>query len=195
MADQYSNIDKNVNRSVQFTRAELEIFHQLLQYKKVGKKQYLLQPGELCNFEAYIIKGCTRTYFIDEQGGEVILQFGIEDWWLGDPTSFHDQQPSQLFIETIEETELHYFTPETKENLLFKVPKFERVFRLLIQRNLSATQKRLFKSISKPAEERYLEFIEKYPSIPQRVPQHQIASYLGISPEFLSKIRRRMMGK
>ncbi len=188
----FDHIDKNVNRSVTFLSEELEVFHSLIDIRKFPKKTFLLQEGEVCNFEGYINSGCTRTYYIDENGSEVILQFGIEDWWLGDVTSFHDQKPSRLFIETIEDTELFMFSPETKEELLFKVPKFERVFRLLIQRNLAATQNRLFHSISKPAQERYQEFIEKYPTIPQRVPQHYIASYLGISPEFLSKIRGKM---
>jgi len=191
----FESIDKNVNRSVTFLKEELEIFHNLLEHKIVPKKTFLLQEGEVCNFEGYVIKGCTRTYYIDENGFEVILQFGVEDWWLGDVTSFHDQKPSKLFIETIEDTELLTFNPQTKEELLFKVPKFERVFRLLIQRNLAATQNRLFKSIAQPAQERYVEFVEKYPTIPQRVPQHYIASYLGISPEFLSKIRGKIAHK
>lgn len=188
----FEAIDNNVNRSVTFNNDELETFHNLIEVKTFPKKSILLREGEICNFEAYVNKGCTRTYYIDENGSEVTLQFGIEDWWLGDVTSFHEQKPSRMFIETIEETELFMFTPETKEELLFKVPKFERVFRLLIQRNLSATQNRLFNSISKPAPERYLEFIEKYPTIPKRVPQIYIASYLGISPEFLSKIRGKL---
>ena len=191
----FEGIDRNVNRSVTFSAAELEVFHELLEHRSIKKNQFILREGEVCNFEAYVISGCTRTYYLDENGHEVILQFGIEDWWLGDATSFHEQKPSHLFIETIEDTEIVGFTPQTKEELLFRVPKFERVFRLLIQRNLSATQSRLFHSISKPASERYLEFMEKYPTIPQRVPQRYIASYLGISPEFLSKIRGKMAKK
>ncbi|MBK6951074.1 MAG: Crp/Fnr family transcriptional regulator [Crocinitomicaceae bacterium] len=191
----YESIDKNVNRSVTFSQEELDIFHSLLEHRSVPKKTFLLQEGEVCNFEAYVIKGCVRTYYIDENGFEVILQFGIEDWWLGDAASFNEQTPTKLFIETIEDSELFIFTPHSKEELLFRVPKFERVFRLLIQRNLAATQSRLFHTFSKPAQERYLEFIEKYPTIPQRVPQHYIASYLGISPEFLSKIRGKLAKK
>jgi len=188
----FEGIDKNVNRSVTFLKEELAIFHDLLEHRVYPKKSFILREGEVCNFEGYVIKGCTRTYYIDENGSEVILQFGIEDWWLGDIASFHQQSPSKLFIETIEETELLGFTPQTKEELLFKVPKFERVFRLLVQRNLSATQNRLFRTISQNAEQRYLDFINKYPSVPQRVPQHYIASYLGISPEFLSKTKAKL---
>lgn len=192
MTYSYEAIDRNVSRSVNFLESELAIFHSLLQYKIVPKKQFLLQEGEVCTIEAYVLRGCTRTYFLDENGFEVILQFGTEDWWLGDVISFYDAVPSRLFIETIEDTDIFFLTPESKAELLVRVPKFERVFRLLIQRNLAATQNRLFTSFAKPAQDRYLEFIERYPGIPQRVPQHYIASYLGISPEFLSKIRGKM---
>ena len=188
----FEQIDKNINRSTTFLQEELAIFHELLEYKKVKKKTHLLRAGEICNFEAYVIKGCLRTYYIDENGSEVILQFGIEDWWVSDLASFYDQKSSQLFIEALEDCEIFIFTPQSKEELLFKVPKFERVFRLMIQRNLSATQNRLVRSIAQDAEQKYLTFIEKYPTIPQRVPQLYIASYLGISPEFLSKLRKKL---
>ncbi|MEO8148188.1 MAG: Crp/Fnr family transcriptional regulator [Bacteroidia bacterium] len=188
----FEQINKYVTKCITFSKEELEIFDLLLQHKSVTKKTFLLQEGEVCNLEAYIVKGCIRTYYIDINGFEVILQLGIEDWWVSDIASFNEQTPSKLFIETLEDCELLILTPQTKEDLLFKVPKFERVFRMMIQRNLSATQNRLINNIAKPAQERYLEFLEKYPTIPQRVPQHFIASYLGISPEFLSKIRAKV---
>lgn len=191
----FEQINKHVTKCHTFSTEELKIFNALLKHKTVPKKTFLLQEGEVCNFEAYIQKGCIRNYYIDANGFEVILQLGIEDWWASDIASFNEQTPSKLFIETIEDCELLYLTPETKEDLLFKVPKFERVFRMMIQRNLSATQNRLINNIAKPAQERYLEFISKYPTIPQRVPQHYIASYLGISPEFLSKIRTKLVRK
>jgi CRP/FNR family transcriptional regulator, cyclic AMP receptor protein len=188
----FESIDKNVSRGVTFSKAELDTFHSLLAPRTVPKKTILLQAGDVCNFEAYIRKGCIRTFYLDENGSEVIIQFGIEDWWVGDVTSFHDQKPSNLFIETLEDSELFIFTPQTKEELLMKVPRFERVFRLLIQRNLSATLNRLVRTIAQSGEQKYLDFIQKYPTIPQRVPQHYIASYLGITPEFLSKIRKKL---
>jgi len=191
----FEAINKSVTRCTTFSTAELEIFDSLLQYKSVPRKTFLLREGEICNFEAYVLKGCIRTYHLDENGSEVILQFAIEDWWVSDIASFHEQQPSRLFIETIEDCELLALNPQTKEDLLFKVPKFERVFRMMVQRNLSATQNRLINNIAKPAQDRYLEFLQRYPGIPQRVPQHYIASYLGISPEFLSKTRARLLKK
>ena len=107
----FDRINKNVSKSANFTVGELERMNELLQIKKVAKKTFLLQEGEVCNFEAYINKGCVRTFFIDEHGAEVILQFAIEDWWIGDVTSFYEQRPSTLFIETLEDCELLIFNP------------------------------------------------------------------------------------
>lgn len=153
----------------------------------------MLQEGEMCNFEAFVIKGCIRKYFIDANGSEVILQFGIENAWVSDISfSIYEDKPSQVFIETMEDCEFFAFTPEAKETLFERAPRFERAFRILMQRNLSVTQHRLFNSIAKTAQEKYVEFLELYPTIPQRLAQHYIASYLGISAEFLSKVRAKM---
>ena len=188
----FESINTNVCKKNEFTPDEIEYFNGILQYKEVPKKTLLLQEGEICNFEAYILKGCIRKYYINENGFEVIIQFAVEDWWISDITSFHEKKPSKLFIETLEDCQLLILTPETKEMLLQKVPKFERIFRLLIQRNLSAMQNRLIDTIAKSAQEKYLEFLKLYPTIPQRVAQHYIASYLGISAEFLSKVRTKL---
>jgi CRP/FNR family transcriptional regulator, cyclic AMP receptor protein len=191
----FSNINTHVSSTINLTPEELSFFNSLLESKTVKKKTTLLHEGEICNFEAFINKGCIRTYYINENGDEVTLQFAIEDWWVSDIASFHDHTPSNMFIETLEDCELLLLSPATKEKLLSAVPAFERMFRLLVQRNLSALQNRLFKTIATSAQEKYLDFITRYPTIPQRVPQHYIASYLGISPEFLSKVRTRMARK
>ena len=123
----------------------------------------------------------------------MILQFGLEDAWMSDISfSIYETEPSRLFIETLEDCEFLVFTPETKETLFLKAPRFERAFRILLQRHLAATQNRLFNTIAKSAQEKYLEFLEQFPTLPQRVSQHYIASYLGISPEFLSKVRAKL---
>jgi len=192
MLSPFVSINQYVNKCAIFSEEEIKIFDDLLQAKSVKKKTILLREGEICNFEAYILKGCIRTFCMDENGAEVILQFAIEDWWVSDIASFHDQTPSKLYIETLENCEFLILNHQTKEELLTKVPLFERVFRLMVQRNLSVTQNRLINTIAKPAQERYLDFLERYPSIAQRVSQHYIASYLGISAEFLSKIRAKI---
>lgn len=189
----YTQINNSISRYVSFTEEDLTIFNSLLEYKEVPKKTILLHEGEMCNFEAFVIKGCIRKYFIDANGFEVILQFGIENAWVSDISfSIYEDKPSQVFIETLEDCEFFTFTPETKEALFEKAPRFERAFRILMQRNLSVTQHRLFNTIAKTAMEKYVEFLELYPTIPQRVAQHYIASYLGISAEFLSKVRAKM---
>lgn len=188
----FEAINKNVSKNIEFTRSELEYFNSLLKFKTFPKKTFLLQEGEVCNFEAFIVKGCVRKYYINKDGFEVILEFPIEDWWTSDIISFHDKKPSKLYIETLEDCELLVISLQDKEALLSKIPKFERIFRLMVQRNLASTQSRLIDSIAKSGQEKYLDFIKSYPTIPQRIAQHYIASYLGISAEFLSKIRTKL---
>jgi CRP-like cAMP-binding protein len=189
----FSQINKSISRYVAFTEEELEIFNSLSEYKKVPKKTIMLREGEMCDFEAFVLKGCVRKYYIDPNGLEVILQFAIEDAWVSDISfSIYEDKPSHIFIETMEDCEFLSFTPEAKEELFAKAPRFERAFRILLQRNLATTQNRLFNAISKTALEKYVEFLEQYPTLPQRVAQHYIASYLGISAEFLSKTRAKL---
>ncbi|MDI5949145.1 Crp/Fnr family transcriptional regulator [Flavobacterium yafengii] len=189
----YTQINKNISRYVTFEPKELEIFNSLLEYKTVPKKTILLHEGEMCNFEAFVIKGCVRKYYIDANGFEVILQFAIENAWVSDISfSIYEEKPSRVYIETLEDCEFFMFSPDTKEELFVRAPKFERAFRILMQRSLAVTQDRLFNTISKTATEKYLEFLDHYPTLSQRVAQHYIASYLGISAEFLSKIRTKI---
>jgi CRP-like cAMP-binding protein len=188
----FEKINAYATRCLPFEAKDLDYFNSLLQYKKQPRKTFLLQEGEVCQFEAYILKGCIRTYHIDQSGAEVTLQFAVEDWWVSDITSFQEQTPSHVHIETLEDCELLLLTPESKEKLLSGVPGFERMFRLMVQRNLAQLQERLFRTISTSAVEKYLDFLNRYPAIPQRVAQHYIASYLGFSPEFLSKVRKKL---
>jgi CRP/FNR family cyclic AMP-dependent transcriptional regulator len=188
----FDRINDYVINCTSLTAEEITIFNSMLEYKKIPKKTMLLHEGEICNFEAFINKGCIRTYYLDENGFEVTLQFAIENWWVSDIASFHEHKSSNMFIESLEDCELLILSPQTKNILLEKVPKMERVFRLLVQRNLSVLQARLFKTIATSAQDKYIDFITRYPTIPQRVAQHYIASYLGISPEFLSKVRTKL---
>jgi CRP-like cAMP-binding protein len=191
----FEKINGYALRCMKFEASDLEYFDSLLQHKTVTKKAFLLLEGEVCQFEAFILKGCIRTYYIDSEGAEVTLQFAIEDWWVSDITSFQNQTPSHMYIETLEECEQLLLSPENEEKLLARVPGFERMFRLMVQRNLAQTQERLFRTISSTAVEKYLDFLNRYPAIPQRVAQHYIASYLGFSPEFLSKVRQKLSAK
>jgi CRP-like cAMP-binding protein len=191
----FEAIDQFVAKHISLTPEEAELFHSLLKFKKVKKKNFLLKEGEICDFEAFILKGCTRTYYIDKEGSETILVFGVEGWWVSDIGSFSEQKPSMQFIETVEDCELLTIDYRSKALLFEKIPKFEKLFRHLVQRSLSVLQQRFYASISQTAEERYLAFIDRYPAMLQRIPQHQIARYIGVSPEFLSKVKSTMYRK
>jgi CRP-like cAMP-binding protein len=185
----FAEIDRFVAKFIHLTEEESTFFHGLLKPRRVKKKTFLLREGEICDFEAFILKGCIRSYYLDKEGEETILLFAIEDWWVSDLTSFSERRPSDLFIETIEDSELLSIDYSGKALLFEKIPAFEHLFRLLVQRSLSVLQQRFYATISQTAEERYIQFLDKYPQVAQRVPQHQIARYIGVSPEFLSKIR------
>jgi CRP-like cAMP-binding protein len=187
----YEKIHNYISRFVQLTPEEMAFVEQNLELRVIPRKTIMLNAGEICDFEGYVNKGCIREYFIDRKGAELTLEFAVEDWWVSDITSFESQSPSNMYIETLEDCELLILTHDSKERILNQVPKLERMFRLMIQRHLTVVQNRLFKTVSFSAMDKYTEFIRRYPTISQRVPQHYIASYLGISPEFLSRLRKR----
>jgi CRP-like cAMP-binding protein len=188
----FYQINKSISSYVAFNETELAIFNALLKQKTVVKKHFMLRAGEVCNFEGFVVSGCLRKYYIDENGQEVIIQFAIENSWISDIASFSNQSPSGLFIESLEQCELLVLSHAAKEELLQRVPLFERFYRILVERNIAVLQNRIHYSIAKTAQEKYVDFLANYPSLPQRVPQHYIASYLGMSAEFLSKIRTKM---
>lgn len=190
--DAFTQFNTFASRCADFTLQELQTFHEIANARKVTKKEILLREGEVCNFEAYVVSGCLRSFCIDENGIETVLQFAIEDWWISDMASFTDRTPSKMTIEALEDCELLVLSVSEKQLLLSRVPKFERMFRLMVQKHLAATQNRLIYALSRSATEKYQEFIRLYPNILHRVPQHQIAAYLGISAEFLSKIRAKL---
>jgi CRP-like cAMP-binding protein len=172
-----------------FSSEELDLILSKMEYKRVQKKTRLLNIGEICDFEAFVLKGIGISYFIHKNGSKVILSFASESWWLSDIESFHRQTPSKMCIETIEEMEILSLSLKDKEELLHSIPKLERMYRLILQNHLVNYQQRLLANIAQSGKERYQYFIEKYPEVMQRVPQHLIASYLGITAEFLSRIR------
>lgn len=189
----YQNVHQYIERFVSLTQEEYLIVDEYLKLKAIPKKTMLLNAGDVCNFEAYVLKGCIREYFIDKRGAELTLEFAVEDWWVSDITSFEHQTPSMMYIEALEDCELLVLSREAKDELLRRVPKLERMFRLMIQRHLAVVQKRLLRTVTYSAMDKLEEFLKRYPTLPNRVPQHYIASYLGITPEFLSKLRKRQM--
>lgn len=185
----YDLILKNISRFITLAPEEEQYFTSLLKLKKLRKKQYLLQEGDVARYDYFVNKGCLRTYTIDEKGQEHVVQFSIEDWWTGDMYSFLTQKPARYTIDALEDTELLCLERHALEELYIKIPKFERFFRLLLQNAFVSLQERIIANLSQPADERYCTFVNKYPLMEKRLPLKQIASYLGITPESLSRIR------
>ena len=180
---------RNLSKYVTLTPEEIKVIQSLFVPKKFRKRQYIQQEGDVIRLETFVIKGLTRTYEVDDKGQEHVIHFGPEDWWVGDLYSFLTQTPSTYNIDCLEDTETLQISRDDLELLYERVPKMERHFRILVQHAFVATTRRLSSSLSKSAAERYEEFIKRYPHIEQRVPNHQIASYLGITPQSLSRIR------
>jgi CRP-like cAMP-binding protein len=195
MTDGSMNTDlilKNVARHIALDDEEERFFLSLLEFQTFKRKQLYQQQGTVCRHSAFVNDGALKSFTVDEEGKEHILSFAISDWWISDLYSLLSQKPGILNIEAIADSEVLLLSRENQQLLYRKVPKFERFFRILVENSLVANQQRLIDNLSSTAEDRYLHFIDKYPTVPSCVPQHSIASYLGITPEFLSKIRARL---
>lgn len=178
----------NVNRFIDLTELEKRKYLSLLTEIKVKKKAFLMQAGEIAKYEYFITKGCLKVYTIDEVGAPHISMFAIENYWTGDLASFVNDEPSRYFIQATEDSELLGIS-RANYNLLFReIPKFERFYRILYQRSLINFIRRSNLGISFTAEERYIEFKKKYPKTVNRITQKDLAAFIGITPEFMSKI-------
>lgn len=159
--------------------------------KRVRRRQFILQEGDVCRLNTFVAEGCFRMYLVDEKGREHNLQFAVENWWIGDIGSFHSEKPSKLYIEAMENSIILQIRKEDQLRLFVEHPKFNRIFRVFTENALVSFQNRVLQNISSTAEERYLDFIARYPHLFNRISNVQIASYLGVTPEFLSTIRKK----
>ena len=192
---EFERILANVSKHITLTPEEQRFLSSLLRSKHVVKGECLLQLGDVSRYQHFVVSGCLRVYHVGEDGKEHILQFAPEDWWTGNMSSMLKNTPSQLIIEAMEETVVLQLDKPAQDQLFERVPKFERFFRILITNAFMAQQRRTLSSLSKTAEERYAEFRKLYPSLDDRVAQKHIASYLGMTPEFLSTVRKRVLAK
>ena len=185
----------NIKRFIDLDHQEIEIFLSLINQKEIKKKEFLLQERQVCKYQYFVAKGCLKKYKLDNQGVEHVSMFAIEDYWTGDILSFTKEIPSHYFIQALEMSSFYVLSKDNLSLLYQKVPKFEKFFRILYQRSLASYVERSDQNISLTAEEKYLNFLNKYPTLESRISQKNIASYLGITPEFLSLLKKRLRKK
>ena len=183
-----------MERSGSVTDEQFESVKSLFSPRKVKKGHLLLHEGDMTKLDIFVASGCLRTYTIDNTGKEHIIQFSTENWWTGD-LGFNSDAPAQCFIEALEDSEILVALSNSIEKLIQLIPGMAHYYRSALQKSAAVKNERIVSSLSKTAEERYDDFLKKYPSLMQRVPQHMIASYLGISPETLSRIRKQRTRK
>jgi CRP/FNR family transcriptional regulator len=187
----YSALYSHINKFTDLSPDEQQVLASLLKASSFKKKAFLHEAGETCRANYFVVKGCLRLYFIDIKGAEQTTQFGIENWWISDLTSFIFQKPSEFYIQAAEDTEVIVIEHRYYDEIFDKLPKLEKYFRLIFQKLHQASQIRIKYLYSQTAEERYFNFSRLFPEFVQRVPQYMLASYLGFTPEFLSKIRSK----
>jgi CRP-like cAMP-binding protein len=184
----------HVLRRIDLTEAEQAYFASVLKIRRLLPRQYLVQQGEVCKYESYVCKGFLRSFYVDEKGNEHTLHFAMEDWWISDSMSLHLQVPATRNIVALEASTLIQIEKNALEQLYLDVPAFERFWRIMEQKAAIAQDQRILNAISMTGAERYEALITKYPTLEQRLPQRHIASYLGITPVFLSQIRKNRSG-
>lgn len=191
----YDSILRNVSRHVTLRPHEVDYFTSLLRHREVPRKEFLLKAGQTARHISFIHSGALKAYYLDPSSVENIIMLAVDDWWITDMYSFSMAKPAMQYISAIEDSEVFQLQRNDFDKLLAQFPVFEKFFRILMQNAYIREQLRIIQNLSMPAEERYLNFLKKYPQLVQRVSQKQIASYIGVSPEFLSAMRRRLSKK
>ena len=184
---------KYFSKILPLNKSETEAVKKVFKERRIKRRQFILQEGDVCILNTFVVEGCFRMYLVDEKGKEHNVQFAIENWWIGDIGSFHSEEPSRLYIEAIENSIVLQIKKQDQLDLFVNYPKFNRIFRVFTENALVAYQSRLLQNMSSTAEERYLDFMERYPFFFNRISNVQIASFLGITPEFLSTLRKNLV--
>ena len=190
-----SLILENINKYITLSTEEEQLFLSKTEIRHYKAKTIILNAGEVCKHSYFVNSGLLRSFTINDNIVEHILSFACEGWWIGDMYSLISQKPGTLFIEVLEDAEVVLLSKENQEQLYHEIPKLERFFRILTENSLVANPERLMDNLSLSAEERFDKFCKKYPTLIQKVSQKQIASYIGVTPEFLSKMKARMLKK
>ena len=191
-ANNYGFLVEDIKKNIKLLEKEINLLLSLVDEKKIKKKEFILQSGNICRYSYFLKKGCLKKYYINEEGKERIFEFATENQWIGDQDSFWRMSTSIFNIIALEKSEIIQISKSNMELLLEKLPKFERYFRIVGNNSLGKYQRRVKQSLSCSAEERYSDFRNDYPGLELRISQKDIASYLGVSPEFLSTLRRKV---
>lgn len=181
---------KYLQDKIELSQAEVEMIRSVSILKKLRRKQYLLQEGDVWRYNAFICSGFLKTYSVDDKGQEHIIKFSPENYWTGDRESLSNGSPSQFNIDAVEDTEVVLIEKVNFEMLCQKIPQLNNLVNAILQKSFIVMQNRIHTNISLSAEEKYQNFLDKFPAIANRIPQHMIASYIGVTPETLTRIRR-----
>jgi CRP-like cAMP-binding protein len=191
----HDKIVEYINKSVRLTDQEAELFSAAFREVKIKKRQFIVQPNFIVKNRNYVLDGAFRAYVVDDNGQESTIAFAIEDWWITDYNSYILQKPATMFVVALEDSLILEIPYDTEQALKKSNHKFETFFRIRAERTAAFMQQRIISNLTQTAEERYENFISKYPQIAQRVPQYALASYLGMTTEFLSRIRNKRVPK
>ncbi len=184
---------KNIAKHITLTASEETHFVSLLKSQKLKNKAFLLKEGAICKHSAFVLSGCLKSFTVDRNGFERILHFAPSDWWMADMYSLISQNGAILNIQALMPTSIVLLSKQDQETLYYQVPKFERFFRIILEKSLVAHQRRILDGLSLSAEQRYLNFRQKYQDVVDYLPQKEIASYIGVTPEFFSKMKKNML--
>ncbi len=187
----YHQLLSHIKRYVNLTPQEEQLLCEHIQLIKVKKKDCLLEPGKICQGNYFVVNGLVRLYFVNPKLNEQIIQFGIENWWITDQDSLMNQKPSNCYLQAIEPSELIFFPEKSRAALFEQIPRLESYFRMMLQIVYVATQRRIGMIFTQTEEERYRGFVSLFPGFVQRVPQYMVASYLGLTPQYISRLRAK----
>ncbi len=189
----YSNLINHINKHIDLDDDSIEVMNRFIKPEIHGKKKYLLKEGQICRSIFFVEKGCLRMYFVNDKRSEQITQFALEHWWISDFASFMGNKPSEYFIQTVEESVILTIDLNSFEEMLRELPQMERYFRMIMEREWASSQQRIKYMYSLSKEEFYNHFCRSFPEFVQRVPQYMIASYLGLTPEYVSELRKKKL--
>ncbi|MBT2623644.1 Crp/Fnr family transcriptional regulator [Chryseobacterium sp. ISL-6] len=193
--DPFQPLISHISKKISLTEDEMKGLISYFKVTKIKKRQFIIQPDFIPKYRNYVVQGAFRAYVVADEGEEHTIQFAVEDWWISDYNAYVSQQPASMFVMALEDSIILQIDYESEKNLKSAYHKYETFFRKMAESSVAAMQRRLISNLTKTAEERYQEFEQKYPSIAQRVPQYVLASFLGMTTQYMSKLRNIRVSK